>query len=163
MNNADKTIVEKSKEFFYKAYMFQMKGNYNEAIKNYKISIDFYPTPEAFTYLGWAYSYLGDYERAIEECKNAIDVDPEFGNPYNDIGAYLIKQGKFDEAITWLELALKARRYDHYEFAHVNLGVALEQKGLWLEALDEYRTAIDVAPEYVAAKQNYHRLQGMLN
>ena len=51
------------------------------------------PTAEAHTFLGWAYSFLGDYESAITECRNAIELDPDFGNPYNDIGAYLIQQG----------------------------------------------------------------------
>ncbi len=30
---------------------------------------------------------------AIDECKKAIAIDPEFGNPWNDTGAYLIQQG----------------------------------------------------------------------
>ena len=30
---------------------------------------------------------------------------PTFGNPYNDIGAYLIAKGELDEAIEWLEKA----------------------------------------------------------
>src|SRR6186713_3023021 len=96
--------VEKSKEYLNKAYQLQMKGQFEEAILNYKISLDIFPTAEAHTFLGWAYSFLGDLDKAIEECKNAIAIDPEYGNPYNDIGAYLIQQGKYDEAITWLEM-----------------------------------------------------------
>ena len=50
-----------------------------------------YPTAEAYTFLGWTYHFQGRIEDAIAECKRAIEVDPEFGNPYNDIGAYLIE------------------------------------------------------------------------
>ena len=60
-------------------------------------------------FLGWTYSYQGRLDDAIPECQKAIEVDPEFGNPYNDIGAYLIEQQKHDEAIPWLERALQAR------------------------------------------------------
>ena len=155
--------IEKSKEYFQKAYEFQMKGKYEDAIRNYKLSLDLNPTTEAYTFLGWTYSFIGEYEKAIEECKNAIDVNPELGNPYNDIGAYLMKQDKYDEAIPWLELALNSKKYENYEFAHVNLGRALEMKGLWFEALDEYRKAIDKAPDYKLAKEHYNRLQGLLN
>lgn len=154
---------EKSKEYLLKAYRLQMKGQFEEAIINYKKSLDLYPTAEAYTFLGWTYSFLGNLEKAIEECKNAIAIDPDYGNPYNDIGAYLIQQGKFDEAMTWLELALKAKRYENPHFAHVNIGRVLESKGMWFEALDEYRHALEISPDYLIAKQYFNRLQGLLN
>lgn len=155
--------LEQSKEYMLKAYSLQMKGQFEEAILNYKKSLDIYPTAEAHTFLGWTYSFLGNFETAIEECKNAIAIDPEFGNPYNDIGAYLIHLGRMDEAITWLELALKAKRYDNPHFAHLNIGRVLEQKGLWFEALVEYRIAKEISPDYLLAKQYFNKLQGLLN
>jgi tetratricopeptide (TPR) repeat protein len=160
---SSKNLIERSKEYFKKAYQLQINGNFEDAIKNYKLSIDIYPTAEAFTFLGWTYSFLGEYDRAIEECKNAISIDPGLGNPYNDIGAYLMRQGKFEESIPWFELAINSKKYDNCEFAHVNLGRALEKKGLWLEALEEYGIAIEKAPDYKIAKEHFNRLQGMLN
>src|SRR5258708_20819655 len=84
-------------EYFQKAYELQMQGEYRHAIELYTCSIETFATAEAYTFRGWTYSLLGDYERAIAECLQAIKTDPEFGNPYNDIGAYLIEQGKWDE------------------------------------------------------------------
>jgi tetratricopeptide (TPR) repeat protein len=161
--NDSHNIIFKSREFFVKAFKLQAEGLYEEAISNYKISLDYYPTPQAYTYLGWSYSLIGDYDRAIEECKNAIDLDPDYGNPYNDIGAYLINQNKYDEAVTWLELALKAKKYNHYEFAHINLGRVLEKKGLWFEALQEYKIATEIAPDYELGKKLLNNIQGLLN
>ncbi len=155
--------ISKAQEYLERAYKLQMDGDYEEAIRNYKLSIEFFPTAEAHTFLGWAYSFLGDLEQAIEECKVAIDIDTDYGNPYNDIGSYLIQQGSYDEAITWLEMALKAKRYDSYHYAHLNLGRAYELKGLWFEALDEYKTAMDMSPKYELAKKLYYTLQGKLN
>ena len=80
-----KNPLEESKEYLHKAYQLQMKGQFEEAILNYKMSLDLYPTAEAHTFLGWTYSFLGDLNRAIEECKSAIAIDPEYGNPYNDV------------------------------------------------------------------------------
>ena len=37
---------------------------------------------------------------------------PDVGNPYNDIGSYLIKLGRLDDAIPWLRRAMTARRYE---------------------------------------------------
>jgi tetratricopeptide (TPR) repeat protein len=155
--------IEKANEYLKKAFKLQMEGYLEEAVKNYKISIEYFPTAEAHTYLGWTYSFLGDLNMAIEECKRAIDIDPDFGNPYNDIGSYLIQQGNIDEAITWLELALKSKRYESYHFAHLNLGRAYELKGLWYEALDEYKKALDIDPKYELAKKLYYGLQGKMN
>ena len=158
-----KNSLEKSRDYLNKAYQLQMKGQFEEAILNYKLSLNLFPTAEAHTFLGWTYSFLGDLEKAIEECKNAISLDSEYGNPYNDIGTYLIQQGKYEEALTWLELAIKAKKYKNHHFAHLNIGRVLEFKGMWFEALDEYRLAAELAPDYILAKENFNRLQGLLN
>lgn len=161
--NYYKNLVEQSKDYFNKAYKFQSEGLLEKAIENYNLSIELFPTPEAYTFLGWTFSQLGDYEKAIEECKNAIEIDPDYGNPYNDIGAYLLAQRKVEEAIPYIEMALNSKRYDAYHFAHLNLGRAFEMKGLWFEAVEEYRKSKEIAPDYLAAMQNFNRLQGLLN
>ena len=78
-------------EFFQKAYAYQMEGDLDTAIELYSQSIAAFPTAEAYTFRGWTYSFKGDLQRAIQECHKAIETDPAFGNPYNDIGAYLIE------------------------------------------------------------------------
>src|SRR5262245_41149654 len=94
--------------FFQEAYRLQIKGELTEAVELYKKSIESFPTAEAHTFLGWTYSMMGLVDEAIAECHRAIETDPEFGNPYNDIGAYLIQKGQLNEAIPWLERALQA-------------------------------------------------------
>jgi len=71
------------------AYQHQMAGELDRAIALYSESIALHPTAEAHTFLGWTYSFQGRLDDAIAECKRAIAVDPEFGNPYNDIGFFL--------------------------------------------------------------------------
>ncbi len=157
------TPQEQAQEFLQKAYRLQMSGHLQEAIENYRASIAIVPTAEAHTFLGWAHSFLGDYEQAIEECKTAISIDPEFGNPYNDIGAYLIQRGDTDEAIPYLELAMKAKRYATPHFPHYNLGRILERRGDWFEALAEYEQALEIEPGYTLAKDAYYRLMALMN
>ena len=72
------------------AYAFQMKREFDQAVLHYKKSLEIQPTAEAYTFLGWTYSFMGNLQGAIEECHKAIAVDPDFGNPYNDIGAYFL-------------------------------------------------------------------------
>ena len=40
-----------------------------------------------------------DFAAAIADCHRAIDLDPEYGNPYNDIGAYYLELGQLDDTI----------------------------------------------------------------
>jgi Tfp pilus assembly protein PilF len=145
-------------QLFQQAYEHQMKGELEEAVGLYRRSLATHPTAEAHTFLGWTYSFMGRLDDAIEECHRAIACDPEFGNPYNDIGAYMIEQGRFDEAIPWFEKAMQARRYESPAFPHLNLGRVYEKKGRWTEAIEAYKKALALNPNYALAKKSLGRL-----
>ena len=114
------------------------------AIELYTQSLGLYPTAEAYTFRGWAYSFLGRVDEAIEECKKAIATDPTFGNPYNDIGSYLVGKRKLDEAIDWLEQAKVAPRYEARHFPYMNLGRVYAQKGMVRRAIQEFEAALEI-------------------
>lgn len=150
-------------EYFNDAYMAQMEKDYSEAIRLYKKSIDICPTAEAYTFLGWVYSFQGQYDRAIAECLAAIAVDATFGNPYNDIGSYLLAKGNFFDCIRWFEMAIKSIRYDARAFPHFNLAYVLERRGKLLEAAKHYGLAIEKQPDYQNAYKALRNLQSRLN
>ena len=112
--------------------------------------------------MGWALSFHGDYNAAIAECEEAIAVDPDFGNPYNDIGAYMISLQRYEEAIPWLEKAKEAKRYEARHYPYFNLGRIKEMKGDWFEAMKEYETALELYPPYEMAKESLHRVKTLL-
>jgi len=159
----DEAREHRAIRLFKEAYDFQMKGELDAAVKLYKESIENYPTAEAYTFLGWTYSFMGRLDDAIAECHKAIEVDPTFGNPYNDIGAYLLQKGDPDGAIPWLERALHAPRYASYHYAHMNLGRAYEAKRDWLRAKTEYEKALLMERDYRPAAQAYARIRALLN
>ncbi|HQV33756.1 MAG TPA: tetratricopeptide repeat protein [Calditrichia bacterium] len=152
-----------AKKMFLLGFKAQMEGRLEEAIDYYQQSLDLEETAEAYTFLGWTYSYMGLFEKAIDECKKAIDIDPDFGNPYNDIGSYLIQLQRPDEAIGWLQQAKEAPRYQTPEYAYCNTGKALEQKRLWPLALREYQEALRLRPGYEPAQQAIEELNRRLN
>jgi len=121
--------ITRAWEVLQDAYQAQMEGDYDRAAELYQSSLELHPTAEAHTFLGWTYHYQGKLMDAIAECKRAIELDPDFGNPYNDIGAYLIELGQFDEAIPWLQQAVESRRYEPRHFPHYNLGPRVSRKG----------------------------------
>ena len=149
--------------FFQQAYEAQMRGDLDEAVDLYKQSIAAFATAEAHTFLGWTYSFMGMADEAIAECHQAIEVDPEFGNPYNDIGAYLIDQGDLINATTWLQKAKCASRYEPLFYPYFNLGRVYKAQGKLFAALNEYKMAIDLNPDYQLAIKAYRTLQSKLN
>ena len=150
-------------ELFRRAYEAQQASAFGEAIELYRRSIEIYPTAEAHTFLGWVYSFQERYDEAIDACFAAIRVDPTFGNPYNDIGSYLIAKGDFYNCVRWFKRALAAPRYESYAFPHFNLGRVYEQRGHLLQAAKHYGLALQQAPDFMQATRALRRLQTQLN
>lgn len=152
-----------AEKFFDLAYSLQLAGNYDEAIALYRRSIELQPTAKAYTFLGWALSFTGQYERAIEECKRAIEIDPGFGNSWNDIGAYLIELGRHDEAIAYLEQALKCTKYESYCYPHYNLHRVYAHKGMLARARESLQSALNANPEYQPAREALGKVMRDIN
>jgi len=121
-------------------------------------------TADALTYCGWMHALLGDAERAELLCREAIDVDPDFGNPYNDLGTFCLQRREVADAIEWFERAKRARRYEPRHFPFLNLGRLYMSMGMAERALREFEGALDVAPgneeALVAIEQLRRQLQG---
>ncbi|MCX6152411.1 MAG: tetratricopeptide repeat protein [Ignavibacteriales bacterium] len=155
--------LEMAQDFLQKAYKLHLEGKIIEAIDYYKISIDFCPTAEAHTFLGWAYSMQGKFNEAIEECCSAIIIDEDYGNPYNDIGSYLVSLEKYDDSIQWFEKAIKAARYNLPHLPYYNLGKVFEKKGDWFKALKFYKESVKINPKYEPAQKAVVKITTLLN
>ncbi len=149
-------------DLFEQAYALQMQGELDTAAAMYRRSIELLPTAEAYTFLGWTYSFMGRIDDAIEQCQNAIRVDPGFGNPYNDIGAYLIGQGRHDEAVPWLEKAIASSRYEAYHYPWYNLGRVYLAKELYRRARECFEKSLAVEPRYRLAEEALARLRTLV-
>jgi Tfp pilus assembly protein PilF len=154
---------ERAMELFEQAYAHQMRKELDDAIRLYQESLALYPTAEAHTFLGWVYSFQGRLDEAIAECHKAIAVDPDFGNPYNDIGVYLIERGDLDGAVPWLEKAKQAPRYEPRHFPYMNLGRVYLQRGRWQDALRELEAAVRLAPDDPGARKMLHEMRARFN
>jgi len=160
---ADAEARQRATELWQEGCRLQMAGDLDGAIETYRRSIEVCPTAEAHTYLGWTYSFQNRIEEATAECLKAIQLDPEFGNPYNDIGVYLMQQDRLDEAVPWLEKAKRARRYEPRHFPYLNLGRIYLRQRKWWEALREFEGAARLAPRDAETRKALHRLRGQLN
>ena len=148
---------------FSAAYEAQMRGELDEAADLYGQSLAAYPTAEAHTFLGWTYSFMRRTDEAIAECLRAIEVDPDFGNPYNDIGAYLIEKGDLLGAVPWLRRAMNAPRYEAAFYPLFNLGRVYEERHRPLDAARHYGHALEEQSGFTQAARALRRVQARLN
>ena len=132
-------------------YVMHVQGDYEGAVRAFRASIAAHPTAEAHTFLGWSLSHLERTEEAIAQCKIAIGLDPDFGNPYNDIGVYLMSLNRADEAVQWFEKAIASKRYCCYEFPHFNLGRVLLMQGKIDAARRAFQASLTANPQYLPA------------
>jgi tetratricopeptide (TPR) repeat protein len=58
---------------------------------------------------------------------------------------------------------MQAKRYESPSFPHLNLGRVHERKGEWSLAIDCYKTALALNPNYALAKRALGRLISMMN
>jgi tetratricopeptide (TPR) repeat protein len=163
MMNEKEILHQQAMILFDRAYRHHLNGELGDAIELYRRSIAIQPTPEAHTYLGWAYSIFDRYDEAIAECHKAIELDPAFGNPYNDIGSYLMELEQWEEAVVWLEKATRATRSEVPHYPYVNLGRVYEHLGDPRMALACYRHALELEPLSLTAEQLRTHLLGRLN
>jgi Tfp pilus assembly protein PilF len=160
---ADSESRARALELWNEAMRFHMNHDLDRAVELYSKSIEIFPTAEAYTFRGWAFEGMGRIDDAIAECRRAIEIDPDFGNPYNDIGAYLIAKGDLDAAIPWLEKAKNAPRYDPRHYPFMNLGRIYAAKGMVKRAIDEYEDALALAPGEPNCATWLAQLRGLLN
>lgn len=139
-----------------------LEGKPAKAIPIYAKSLRLYPTAEAHCYLGWAYSTSERYDLAIRECLKSISLDSDYGNPYNDIGSYLVSQGKHDEAIGWFEKAKCARNYDAKHFPYMNLGRVFAARGWVMRAIREFEKALVLKPGEKSCVESLRKLKRQL-
>lgn len=142
------------------AFRYQQAGDLERAVYHYRRSLELLSTAEAYTFLGWACSCQGRLEEAIAHCRKAVGIDPDFSNPYNDIGAYLLELGRVEESLSWFERALEAPRCQSYCHPHYNLGRALIRLGRFTEAAESLHSALEEQPGFRPALLALHHLPG---
>lgn len=89
-----------AKEHFDKGVQHTMKGETEEAIKEFEATLQIDPkSPEAHNNLGFAYFDKGDIDKAVEHQKKALEGNPNLANGYYGLAMSLEKKGDKEGAI----------------------------------------------------------------
>jgi len=98
-----------------------------------------------------------DPERAERLLREALGADLFFGPAHNNLGVLYLKEGKLYEAAGEFEWARKLM--PGHPDPRMNLALTLEQAGQVDEAIQTYKTALEVYPGHMATVQALARLE----
>jgi len=86
----------------------------------------------------------------------ALTADVFFGPPHNNLGVLYLSQDKLYEAANEFEWARKVM--PGHPDPRMNMAITLERAGRWDEAIQTYRTALEVFPGHLPTEQALARL-----
>ena len=109
-------------------------------------------TPDQYFLLGNAYYSMGDAVNATQMYKEAVSLNPNLSDAWNNLGIVLTNQEKYPEALEALDNAsrINATNPDTW----YNKGVTLGMLSRYDEELAAYQTAISLEPNLTAAWRN---------
>jgi serine/threonine-protein kinase len=97
-----------------------------------------------FNRLGTLYFLSSRYEKAVEAYRRAIALNPDVARMHFNLGAALLRLGRFEEARAALDESI---RISPVPLAFSNLGVAHYLLGRFPEAAASFQRAVDLAPK----------------
>lgn len=119
---------ERAEALWQQAAALHVEGRYRAAARRFREAIALQPSARAHTWLAWSLSELGRLDEAVRHCRRSIELDPDYPNAYNDLGAYLVDLDRPREAERWLRAALELDDYccPHYAWYHLARALLLQ-------------------------------------
>ena len=132
----------------------QKSGNYEDAIRTITRSVALKPTfPEAFYLRGTCYGVTMDFDRAIDDLRLATRQKPDWDRAWWALGNMYRAEGRNDEALNALNLAVKLNA--NATDALLDRALVLDQIGDVPAATADYKRASELDPRCVAAHLGY--------
>ena len=109
---------------------------------------------DAFAYnlKGLIYRAQNDLPRAGEAFQKAIDIQPLWATPHNNLARTLVDQGKTAQAVTNLEATIKANPAGIGPY--LSLGQIFEQTGEYKKAIQVYEKLLEKQPDLWVGMNN---------
>lgn len=101
---------------------------------------------EGYAERGNLYIDLYELDKAVEDCRKAIELDPEAYYAYNNLGCALLKLRMVDEAIVPLEQAVEMEP-DRDHLPYLNLAECYTLQKEYDKAIQAYKEVLRLHPE----------------
>jgi Tfp pilus assembly protein PilF len=118
-----------------------------EAIPIIREARRFKETPMIITLEAWCQFALGKSQMAHSLCLKAIELDPEYGPAYNDLGSYLLEEDKLDDALKLFAKAKRATFFPQREYPYINCGRVYLKRNDFKNAREEFIYANLLSPD----------------
>ncbi len=127
---------------------YSAMGEWDKAIESYELIIEdpFYGTPHfALSNMGLAYYQKKDFAQAERYLLEALKINPDFINALGGLGVLYIDQGRYEEAVSRLERAV--RKEPKVAQQYFELGRAYRAMKNNVRARAEFSRAAELAPD----------------
>ncbi|MFC1783717.1 sulfatase-like hydrolase/transferase, partial [Planctomycetota bacterium] len=133
------------------------QGQHDQAFKHWGKILQFYPdVAEIYGNVGLAYYRLGDMDEAIRNLNEALRLKPDLAQVRNVLNN-INRMGQLDQQIAQYTEMLEGQPDD--PALHGKIALAYFQKGAHNQALEHWRQAIRLKPDW---PEPYHNLAGFL-
>ena len=105
---------------------------------------------------------IGDYMTSMHSIRRESHRVELMGRRWLSKQVFEIELKQPEDAIPWLRMALKAKRYESYCFPRFNLGRIYEAQNKLELALENYRDALNENPGYAMAAKAIERVKARL-
>jgi tetratricopeptide (TPR) repeat protein len=103
----------------------------------------------AYYNLGTYLDHAGRTDEALTNYMRALEIQPHYQDPLNNIGCILAERKQFAESVPYFEAALRYK--SDYTDARANLANSLRKIGRYKDAIPEYRTVVEKRPSDTSA------------
>lgn len=111
---------------------------------------------ESYFIRGLYYNFTGDKKTAIAYFDKCLNLDYNYMFAYREKAIALYDMGKYNDAIAVLDKAITVQT--KFDEGYYWLGRCLEKTNKPKDAIEEYKNALLITPDYIEAKEALKRL-----
>jgi len=143
-----------SEAWYHLGLAYKEKGLGAQAVQAFETakSQKVFTKPDFFIASGIAHGMTRNYNMAIADLQQAIKLDPENAEAYNNLGLYYSDKGSLDSSLTALNRAIELK--ESFPEAWYNKGNAYAKGNAFNEAIASYEKALRFKEDYTDAQLN---------
>jgi tetratricopeptide (TPR) repeat protein len=130
--------------------LFQI-GDFDRAEFYFRSYLEQEDSSETYFYLGLIMGQKNRLEDALEFYYKSVVINPEYGNPCNEIGIILLRMGKDKDAVFWLKKSIRCKQNDALHISLFNLATLYNMWNRPERSLQFLHKAMELQPEFPEA------------
>jgi Tfp pilus assembly protein PilF len=128
------------------AYDQYLNNEFEEGIVNLQkilfLTNDDVMKADAYNNLGYYSIRLKNYDQSVSYFKNSIQIIPDYGYAYDNLGYALIQLGELEEGKEWLDKAMETENND-FGYTYRNFALYYQAKGDMNKAEDYFKKSFE--------------------